>query len=231
MSYKDPNKKREYRRLKYIKDMQNPEYVAKKRERWRKYSQKNKEKIRLKAKEYNDAHKEEHKQYAQQNKERIKARCNTPRGKLIALLTNIKKRCYNPNSKSYKDYGARGIIICEEWLNDSEKFYEWAFNNGYSIGLTIDRIDVNGNYCPENCRFVSKMQQSNNKRNTIYYEYQKLKMTFRQWGDYLGFDYLKQAKYFANKSRTKKNKEERIQHKRILIQKFIEDEYNKIFGI
>lgn len=215
MPYKEPDREKEYKHLKHIKDMQNPEYVAKRREQWKKY---------------NDTHKEEHKQYAQQNKERIKVRCSTPRGKLITLLTDIKKRCYNPNSKSYKDYGARGIIICEEWLNDSEKFYEWAFNNGYSIGLTIDRIDVNGNYCPENCRFISRTEQNNNKRNNAYYEYASLKMTFHQWGDYLNFDYKKEIKILENKSRIKKDKNERIEFKHQIVQNFIENKYNEKFS-
>ena len=228
MPYKDPQKLKEYRRAKYLKDREDPEYVEKKTRQWKEYSKKNKERIRLKAQKYNASHREEHKLYAQKNRERIKERQHTVKGKLISLLTDIKKRCYNPNSKSYHNYGGRGIGICEEWLNDSESFYAWALNNGYQIGLTIDRIDVNGNYCPENCRFVSRLEQSNNKRNTIYYECATLRMTFHQWADYLGFDYQEKAKYFANKARIKTDKEERIQYKRSLIQAFIEDEYNRL---
>ena len=74
-------------------------------------------------------------------------------------------RCYNPNSKKYKSYGARGIRVCEEW-HDVRKFAKWAKENGYSPDLQLDRIDNNGHYCPENCRFVSARENSQNKQNS-----------------------------------------------------------------
>ena len=85
--------------------------------------------------------------------------------KLHALWSGMKTRCTNQNRAKYKDYGARGISVCQEWQN-AENFIEWALNNGYQEGLQIDRIDNNGNYQPDNCRFVTPMENSRNRRNT-----------------------------------------------------------------
>lgn len=93
--------------------------------------------------------------------------------KLYKLWIDIKKRCYNPNYKQFKDYGGRGIKVCDEWVNDYLPFRDWALNNGYNPNAkfgdcTIDRINVNGDYSPENCRFVSmKIQNQNKRRNLI----------------------------------------------------------------
>lgn len=92
--------------------------------------------------------------------------------KLYGLWREIKKRCYNPNYKQFKDYGGRGIIVCDEWLNNYVAFRNWALNNGYNPNAkfgdcTIDRINVNGNYSPENCRFVSMKIQNQNKRKNL----------------------------------------------------------------
>lgn len=101
--------------------------------------------------------------------------------KLHSLWRNMISRCYNINSDDYVRYGDRGIKVCDEWLNDFDSFKEWALNNGYKIGLTIDRENNNGNYEPKNCRFVDRVIQANNTRNSIYYFYNGEKHTLAEW--------------------------------------------------
>ena len=87
--------------------------------------------------------------------------------RLFRIFTNMKTRCYNPNTNRKKNYYDKGIKICDEWLNDKTKFFEWALNNGYADNLTIDRIDVDGNYEPNNCRWVDYTAQANNRSTSI----------------------------------------------------------------
>jgi len=89
--------------------------------------------------------------------------------RLYGIWTNMKTRCYNKNIPRYKNYGERGITICDEWKNDFSIFYEWAISHGYEETLTIERINVEGNYCPENCTWVTVQAQECNRTDTLYY--------------------------------------------------------------
>lgn len=84
---------------------------------------------------------------------------------LFNVWQTMKGRCENPNRLKYKDYGGRGIKVCEEW-QEAKNFVLWALSNGYEKGLQLDRIDNDGNYCPANCRFVTPKENSRNRRNT-----------------------------------------------------------------
>lgn len=97
------------------------------------------------------------------------------------IWKGIRKRCFSPKEKAYKNYGGRGITMCAEWLNDAGSFVDWAKMSGYKKGLTIDRIDNNGNYSPENCRWVSRTIQGNNKRNNVIVEYNGESMTLAEY--------------------------------------------------
>jgi hypothetical protein len=93
----------------------------------------------------------------------------------------MKQRCYNENHSSYKRYGGRGITVCDEWKNDFVEFRNWAINNGYKDGLTLDRINNNGDYEPSNCRWATLLEQANNKSNNRYITYDGETKTYSEW--------------------------------------------------
>ena len=107
--------------------------------------------------------------------------------RLYRIWADIKTRCYNKQSHNYHKYGQRGIKMCNEWYENYEAFRDWAMANGYAADLTIDRINFNGNYCPENCRWVSQKVQQNNRRNNHIITYGGETLTVSQWNEKLGF--------------------------------------------
>lgn len=126
--------------------------------------------------------------------------------RLTAIHNDMKCRCYNPKSKNFVNYGMRGITVCNEWLNDEKisygehshnttkgflAFKEWAMNNGYADNLSIDRIDNNKGYSPDNCRWVTSKVQNNNKRNNLSITYKGKTQTLKQWCDELNLPYMK----------------------------------------
>jgi len=106
--------------------------------------------------------------------------------KLCSTWRAMKGRCYNPNCRAFKNYGGRGIGVCDEWRNDLEAFYNWSMANGYQDNLSIDRIDVNGDYSPNNCRWTTKIVQANNTRSNHLLEYEGRTQTIAEWSREVG---------------------------------------------
>ena len=114
-----------------------------------------------------------------------------------SILDNMKSRCYKKSAQGYKHYGGIGVKICDEWKNSYVNFCKWADNNGYKEGLTIDRIDVNGNYEPSNCRFITIQEQKENLHrqvnNSSGYTGVSLQKNTNKWHSY----YNKGGKRFS----------------------------------
>lgn len=114
--------------------------------------------------------------------------------KIMKTYFSMRQRCYNKNSSAYHDYGGRGIVICEEW-QDSKNFYDWAIKNGYKDGLTIERIDNDKDYCPQNCRWATKTEQNRNTRRTHRILFGGKVITAAQAGRIVGVDRSSVAKW------------------------------------
>lgn len=109
--------------------------------------------------------------------------------RLYNTWCRMKMKCYNKNDSHYPYYGGRGITVCDEWLNNVMTFHDWAINNGYRDDLSIDRIDVNGNYEPNNCRWVDQKAQVRNRRNTIQITYKGETKPLAEWCELLNLNY------------------------------------------
>lgn len=101
--------------------------------------------------------------------------------KLYKIWRGMLNRCYNQKTKSYKNYGGRGIIICDNWKNSFEAFYNWAINNGYCEGLSIERINNNKNYCPENCKWIPLGEQARNRRKNYSFTISGITKDLADW--------------------------------------------------
>ena len=109
--------------------------------------------------------------------------------RLYSIWREMKNRCYNNKRKDYKYYGLKGIKICDDWKYDFNNFQKWAIESGYRDDLTIDRINSNKNYCPENCRWIDMKSQNRNKTNNIRVFYNGETKTLMEWSEILNINY------------------------------------------
>lgn len=117
--------------------------------------------------------------------------------RLYQIWAGVHKRCENSNAYNYSDYGGRGIKVSDEWRSFIP-FKDWAVSNGYTDGLSIDRIDVNGNYSPDNCRWVDSIAQANNRRNNHYITFNGETKTIAEWARDYNMNYKKLYKRIAS---------------------------------
>lgn len=110
--------------------------------------------------------------------------------RIYHIWKNMKQRCSNANFNAYTRYGGRGITVCDEWLNDFQAFYDWAMANGYKDGLTIDRINNNKGYSPDNCRWATPKEQANNRQSNHLVTFNGKTQTIAQWADELNMNYF-----------------------------------------
>lgn len=108
---------------------------------------------------------------------------------IIDRYRGMKNRCYNPNDSNYKNYGGRGITICDEWLRDPNAFVQWAKKTGFKEDLWIERIDNNGPYAPWNCRWATRLEQANNKRTNVMVDINGTRHSVADWARLAGIEY------------------------------------------
>ncbi|MDX8367895.1 hypothetical protein [Cytobacillus sp. IB215665] len=117
---------------------------------------------------------------------KLKSVHNCEPRKLYNVWLAMRRRCYLETTRGYEHYGGRGIEVSEVWRHDFEAFRDWSLSNGYKEGLSIDRIDNDGNYSPENCRWVDRKTQNNNKRNVRKIEIKGATKTLAEWAQISG---------------------------------------------
>ena len=122
------------------------------------------------------------------NPKRTHGKSNT---RIYRIWKDMKRRTVNPNRQNYDRYGGRGISVCAEWCDDFETFYQWSMQNGYQDTLEIDRIDNDKSYSPENCRWVSKIVNANNRACSRKITYLGETKTIAEWSKILGISYTK----------------------------------------
>lgn len=108
--------------------------------------------------------------------------------KLYGVWSTMKARCHNKNTAAYKDYGLRGISVCDSWKNDYMEFRRWAYETGYTDGMSIDRINNDLGYCPDNCRWADKRTQANNRRSNRIYTIDGETHNLTEWSNLYGIN-------------------------------------------
>lgn len=149
--------------------------------------------------------------------------------RLHRIWINMKTRCYNEKSLNYKQYGKLGIKVCDEWKNSYKSFETWALNNEYKDFLTLDRINIYKNYCPNNCRWVDSNEQNNNKKNNIMFVYKNKKASLKRICEHFNINYKTIHTYYQ---RNNLNYEELRKYLCNKLKEKIEDfNYNKDYEL
>lgn len=111
------------------------------------------------------------------------------RTRLYKAWTNMRNRCNREKDREYKHYGGKGIKVCDEWQNSFEPFMKWALSHGYNDTLTIDRINVDGNYEPDNCRWITRKEQNNNMTSNVQLTHNGITHNLKEWSMITGISY------------------------------------------
>lgn len=131
---------------------------------------------------------------------KAKATHGDSKSRLFSIWAGMKKRCYYKKSIGYKNYGGRGIQVCYEWKNNYSAFKLWAMNNGYDESLTLDRVDNDGNYEPNNCKWSTVTEQNRNKRNNKLFNYNGKVLTQSEICEITGLSKHQVSKEFSNET-------------------------------